>query len=195
VTARAAWAVLRAAAAGGALVLALGCATDHGRFDFDPAASFAAYRTFAFAAPELGEGDRAAPSEDVARSPLTDERVRAALERALVAKGLSVAPIETANLLVAFDVSSRRATRTEVYPDGIAVRWPRRWWIEHWQRVYTEIYTEGLLVVDLIDAKTRRLAWRGWTADPLPRSGAYPERVIDHAVDQVLRNYPPPPAP
>jgi hypothetical protein len=56
--------------------------------------------------------------------------------------------------------------------------------------VYTRIYTEGLLIVDLIDPKTKKLVWRGWTTDPLPPSADI-ARTAEHAVRSVLAGYPP----
>ena len=176
------------------LALATSCSTTHGRFDFDRAASFAAYRSFAIVYPPVVGGDVPLPEGDVAKSQLTERRVREAIERELAAKGLAAAPEASADLLVAFNLSSRRASRLVTYPDGLIHRWPHRWWRDHWDETYTQLYTEGVLIVDLVDAKTRGLVWRGWTADPLPDSGDL-TRVVDHAVGEVFENYPPPLAP
>jgi Domain of unknown function (DUF4136) len=180
----------------GFAALALACTTAHGRFDFDANASFASYRNYAFihpGPPEEGTPEEGVPtpSADLVASQLNERRVQAAIERELRAKGLEPAPEETADLLVAFNISSREASRPEFYPSGMAYGWPYGWWYDHWDTVYTRIYTEGLVIVDLIEAKSRQLVWRGWTADPLPSSGY--ARVVDHAIGQVMRNYPPPP--
>jgi len=172
-------------------LLASACTTTHGRFDFDAQASFASYRNYAFIHPGVPDEGVPTPSADVADSQLNQRRVQAAIERELAAKGLEPAPEQSADLLVAFNISSRQASRTEFYPSGMAHGWPYGWWYDHWDTVYTRIYTEGVVIVDLVDAKSRQLVWRGWTADPLPRSGY--GRVIDHAIAQVMKNYPPPP--
>jgi hypothetical protein len=177
-----------------ALALATSCSTTHGRFDFDGGASFAAYRSFAIVHPAPAGAEVPLPEGDIAKSQLTERRVREAIERELGAKGLASAPEASADLLVAFNLSSRRATRLVSYPDGFIHAWPHRWWRDHWDEAYTQLYTEGVLIVDLVDAKTRRLVWRGWTANPLPDSGDM-TRVVDHAVGEVLENYPPPPGP
>lgn len=170
--------------------LGLGCVTDHGHFDHDPNASFASYHNYAFVYPAPpGEEGLPLPSSDVASSQLMEKRVEAAIGRELAAKGLEPAPFETADLIVAFNVSTRSATRTEFYPSGGGY-WPYGWWHAHWDTVYTRIYTEGLMIVDLIDAKSRQLVWRGWTADPLPRSEDM-SGVVDHAVREIFKNYPP----
>lgn len=172
-------------------VASLACSTTHGRVDFDRAVSFAAYRSFAIVHPPAeGEALPLPASGDIASSQLVERRVRGALERELAAKGLVLAPQESADLLVAFNVGSRRATRSESVPDGGIHIWPHGWWRDHWDLAYTRIVSEGVLIVDLIDAKTRKLVWRGWTTDVLPPSGEI-ERVVDHAVHEVVENYPP----
>ena len=173
------------------LALAASCSTTHGRFDFDRSATFAVYRSFAIVHPAPAGAEVPLPEGDIAKSQLTERRVREAIERELGAKGLAPAPEASAELLVAFNLSSRRATRVVTYPDGFIHAWPRRWWRDHWDATYMQLYTEGVLIVDFVDAKTRRLVWRGWTADPLPASGDM-TRVVDHAVGEVFENYPPP---
>jgi hypothetical protein len=173
------------------LASSLACVTGHGHFDFDPQVSFPAYRTFAFVYPEPSGEQVPVPTGDVLDSQLIERHVRVAIERELGAKGLEVAKEDQADLLIAFNVSSRQAARTEFYP-STGYYWPYDWWHAHWDYVYTRIYTEGLMIVDLVDAKLRKLVWRGWTADPLPSSGEYQD-VVDHAVHEVMRNFPPPP--
>lgn len=172
------------------LCLALGCAGTPGRSDFDPAADFASFQTFAVIDPIPQEEAVPRPTQDVVKSQLIDRRVHEALEAGLAAKGLRSTGEESADVLVAFTVGSRRATRTEFYPMGGYHSWPYAWWYDHWDQAYTEIYTEGLLIVDVIDAKTHQLVWRGWTTDPLPPS-ANIEQTVDHAVSTVLAEYPP----
>lgn len=169
------------------IALCWGCATP-AHVDFDPAAKFAAYRTFAIAPPEPAEGIPR-PTLDPVKSQLIERRVQAALERGLAAKGLEAVEIAKAELLVAFSVGSQRATRVESYPSGFE-HWPYGWWHDTWDHVYVRSYTEQLLVVDLIDAQRRQLVWRGWTTDPI---SADVERTADHAVATVLAEYPPPP--
>lgn len=173
-----------------ACVVGLACATSHGRFDADASAPFAAYRSFAIIYPE-SPVELHPMTGDVAHSQLVERRVQAALERDLAAKGLALAPAESADLLIMFNVSTRRTMHSEPYMGGLGMGWPYGWWHDHWDVAYTHVYTEGLMIVDLIDAKTRQLVWRGWTKDPLPVSEDM-SGVVDHAVGEILENYPPP---
>jgi hypothetical protein len=177
-----------------AAALALGCTTTHGHFDHDASVDFSAYRNYAIVLPAAPDGAAGLPlpSGDLAHSQLIDRRVQAALQRELAAKGLEPAPTtETADLIVAFNVSTRAASRPEFYPSDVGPYWPYGWWHDHWDAVYTRIYTEGLMIVDLIDAESRRLVWRGWTTDPLPSSDDV-SAVVEHAVHEIFEGYPPP---
>jgi hypothetical protein len=174
--------------------LALGCASAPVQYDRDPEANFASYHSFAIVFPRAAESeDLPLPTEDVGQSQLVQRRVRQALMRALEAKGLEPLPEAEAELLVAFNVSSHRYPEVEDYGYGVSYgnSWPYDWWGDHWYRLSTRLRNEGLLVVDLIDAKTRRLVWRGWHREPLGASDVM-QQEIPHVVGEVLSNYPPP---
>jgi hypothetical protein len=53
-------------------------------------------------------------------------------------------------------------------------------------------YTEATLTVEFVDAKTRKVFWRGIAADTFG-SASEAERGIDEAVRKMLEAYPPPP--
>lgn len=173
-----------------AIALSWGCATP-AHVDFDSAVDFSGYRTFAIAPPAEAEEGIPRPTLDPAKSQLIDRRVQAALERGLAAKGLEAVEVARAELLVAFTMGSRRATRVDSYPDTFA-HWPYGWWHGYWDHVTVRTYTEGMLVVDLIDAQRRQLVWRAWTTDPISESEDV-AGTVEHAVETVLAEYPPPP--
>ena len=51
-------------------------------------------------------------------------------------------------------------------------------------------YKEGTLIIDVIDARTRRLAWRGWAVGAT-RKGYYTEEKVSEAVAAILKHFPP----
>lgn len=54
-------------------------------------------------------------------------------------------------------------------------------------------YTEGTLILDLVDAQTEQLVWRGYATDTLEQNPS-PEKVesrLDEAFHRMLSNYPP----
>lgn len=68
----------------------------------------------------------------------------------------------------------------------------------HWGRGGVDVYQyeEGTLILDFVDTKTKHLIWRG-TADAqidTARSPEKREKLIDEAVQKILKNFPPPPS-
>ena len=54
-------------------------------------------------------------------------------------------------------------------------------------------YTEGTLVVDMFDASTKTLIWRGVAQDELKKKQEKREKQASRAVEKLLRNFPPKP--
>ena len=57
-------------------------------------------------------------------------------------------------------------------------------------------YTEGTLVIDIVDMGTKQLAWRGLGTKVL--SGNYQDNtqgqeMVQENIDKILTNFPPPP--
>jgi hypothetical protein len=53
-------------------------------------------------------------------------------------------------------------------------------------------YLEAQLVLDVVDARTNELIWRGWATDDLdgnPRAEAV-QQYIEEAVEQILERFP-----
>ena len=55
-------------------------------------------------------------------------------------------------------------------------------------------YEAGTLVLDVIDARTNRLIWRGWaqrTVEDVLNDGDRMARVITDAVKKMMQQFPP----
>jgi hypothetical protein len=52
-------------------------------------------------------------------------------------------------------------------------------------------YKEGTLVLDLYDAKTKQLIWRGSAEDTLSDKAEKNEKNLDKAMQKLLKNFPP----
>jgi hypothetical protein len=110
------------------------------------------------------------------------ERVEAAVERNLNARGFAKATDPT-DLLVRYYASIEQ----QVNADGT-------------DRPYVAcedcrpfVFDAGTIVVDLIDARTRRLVWRGWaegSIDGVIDNQAWMEKRVDEAVARILERLP-----
>ena len=181
----------RRIALGMGLILAAGCAGQPVTTDYSPATSFSQYRTFALVL----------PPDTAAAQQLLDQRVSSAVEAQLTDKGLTKTDRQTADLYVGYGVVDK--THTQVYMDRDGWGWGRglgwryyRWGVAWPMTVQRRIetYTDGTVVVNLIDAKSRKVVWQGEIGDVLSLPVSDPlaaTRQIDGAVAKLFAKYPP----
>jgi hypothetical protein len=175
------------------LLLAAACAGRQVSTDYSPAVRFSQYHTFALVSPP-----------DSAAQQLLDERVRAAVESQLMNKGLKETDREHADLFVGYGVVDH--THKEVYTTGTGWGWGGGWgWRFHrfgvawptYSRSDINTYTDGTVVVTLVDARSRRVVWEGQVADVVSLPVSNPTvatRRIDGAVAKLFAKYPPQPS-
>ena len=156
------------------LLTALPALAQNVTVEFDPAAEFSRYRSFAIRDGQLNSKNPALNSE------LVKKRIEAAIERSLTAKGLKVAP-GGGDLTVRYHFGSSREVEVERYPAG---------WRGLGTRVVRVPHTEGTLVIDLRDATTRSLIWRGIARED-KSNAAKIEGKLDDMVRKSLDKYPP----
>jgi len=173
------------------VVILGGCAGLRVNQDYEPGTDFSAYRTFGW------KSAVQPPTGDIRLdNPLLDGRIRKAVERALTGNGYLEIDQAGADFLVEY----RLTVQPKIYSPsvsigtgfgigsggsfgGIGVGIP-----------VGGSYEEGVLVIDLYDAKTGLLFWRGSGPGELNwQSG--PEKSaeeINALVDKVLAQFPPP---
>ena len=178
----------------GCVITLAGCSPITVSTDYDPSIDFSDYRTYAWL-PDLDK--RIADPQSVdprINNTLLDKRVRKAVETHLGAKGYTMVSTDTPDLYVAYHaaligkVDVTTVNRHYGYGPG---------WRGRGGSIGTEThvreYEEGTLILDLIDAKTESLIWRGlaqaevWvTSTPEER-----EKRINEAVRKMLERFPP----
>jgi len=144
--------------------------------EFDQAADFSKYKTFAIRDGQLNSKNAALNSE------LVKKRIDADIERGLTARGLTMVSGRS-DLNVRYRFGSARKAELESYPAG---------WRGFGTRVVRVPYTEGTLVLDLRDPSTRSLVWRAIASEE--KSDAVKiEGKLDDMVRKSVERYPPKP--
>jgi len=110
------------------------------------------------------------------------EQVRASVDRELAGRGFEKTLSGTSDLIVHF-----HATITEEFEIASTGRF------EHCYNCGATIYEAGTLVIDLVDARTSRLVWRGWVEklNPVIDNQDWMEEAIDWAVARIMKKLPP----
>lgn len=170
------------------LLVLTGCETLRVGSDYDRSAAFSTYHTFSWLPRDnYGVAD-----------PLVVQRTRDAIESALEHKGYRyVSDMAQADFAVDFTVGSRERVDVRTYPRAFAGPWgwygPGWWGYPYWGTgVDVYRYREGVLAIDVFDARTHRPVWHGWAKKPLSRADMeHSAGPIRKAVDAVLARFPP----
>jgi len=152
--------------------------------DHDPAATFSAYRTYAWR------------QEPPASNPLVRQRLVEAIEARLLARGWSPAPESEADIALVGNVASREEQTIETFYDGPG------WGEWEWRgvagrtgarttHVYT--YTVGTLVLDMFDNRTKKAVWRATAEGTVPATPKQVDAALQAAVDKMFAEFPPAP--
>jgi Domain of unknown function (DUF4136) len=148
--------------------------------DYDRSANFAQYKTYSW--------------EHVkTKDPLDIDRIKAATNAALSAKGWTQVDSGGEVSVVAIEMTQNQQTLNTFY-DGFGGGWG-------WRRfggggfgeatTTTETYKVGTLVVDLFDAKTKTLLWRGSASDTLSNNSNKNIKNLDKGVEKIFKRFPP----
>jgi len=147
--------------------------------DSNPAAAFASYRTYTWTV-----GTPAA-------NPLAEQRIHALVDQQLVAKGLSKATASP-DVVIATHVVTKEEKELNVNDFG-GFGWGYGYGFGGTRTATVETYTVGTLVVDIYDAKTKMLVWRGTGTDTLSSKPDKNTGKADKALDKMFKQYPPTP--
>jgi len=154
--------------------------------DFDPAADFSDLHTY-----QWFEGERPKSGNVHVDNPLTDQRVRRAIERTLAAKGYEKIEEGPSDFLVNFFIT----VDTKIESSGSSYRvgtYGRHGGVSVGTGDRIREYDEGTLVIDVL-GPGGELAWRGTGSRRLTKQ-ATPEKttqVVDEAVEAILAQFPP----
>ena len=175
------------------LVLCLSSATSSFaidvKIDFDRTTDFGRYKTFCWQ--KVGT-----------RNPLWIERIRAAVRSALTAKGWSQAESGSACdiAVVAMEIKRNHDTVNTFY-DDVGGGWGGWGWRGFGGDGFgestktTETYQTGTLIVDLFDAKSKNLVWRGSATDTLSKNSDNIIKKLKSPVQKLFEQFPSQPSP
>jgi hypothetical protein len=143
--------------------------------EFDQAADFTKYKTFAVRDGQLSARSPALNSE------LTKKNIQTEIEKALTAKGLTKVETGAADLNVFFQFGAAVRMETETYPAG---------WRGLRTRVVRTPQNAGTMVIDLRDPTTRSLVWRSTATETEPNPAKMAAK-LDDMVKKSIDKYPP----
>ena len=175
------------------------CAGPRTAIDYDPAVDFARFKAYQWISADdvnLGGG------EDPRVSPVARERMRAAIDQVLLAKGyIRATPAD-------FLVTLRTGMLDRQFVDHWGPHADPFWWRPGWRhrpfgpfgydpffdpffaRPIVRTVTEGTVAVDMFDAETKQPIWHGHASSVVARDDIHPAD-IQRMVNAMLANFPP----
>jgi hypothetical protein len=157
--------------------------------EFDRQADFTQLRTFQWLEPTYGD-EGVAISHPVLDSPLLGRRVRQATSAALEARGYREVESDPDFFVTYHTAQSQQERRHGSYMQlGYGQFRPRfgsAVVVDMWPRTFNE----GTLIIDIVDAGSGDLVWRGWRDTELTRR-SFDEARVNDAVNYILSAFPP----
>lgn len=153
-----------------------------------PEAGFTTQRTFRILeGPVRRDGRPATGADDpMVNNSIANRALRDRIAKAFVARGYAQVERD-ADLDVAFYASARETLDVTVWDYGYPVR--SRWPWPTMRQTVTEV-TEGRVVVDVIDPRTRELLWRGEGTSRLSDDPAENVKELARAAAEVVKKFP-----
>ena len=164
--------------------LVAACASAKVGYDYDPGANFSAYRTYEW----IADKQEATGDKRIDNS-LVDTRIRAAVAAQLRSKGYTTPVNGRPDFYVAYHAGVKdmmKGSSTQHYIGDLAHG-------THTTISDVQPYKEGALLVDIVDATSKQLVWRGYAqaeVDPVLTPKERDER-ISHIVGEMFSHFPP----
>ncbi|WP_439880567.1 DUF4136 domain-containing protein [Pontibacter sp. MBLB2868] len=165
--------------------------------DYAQSTDFSQYKTFNFYQEQPTESRETSGNYNT----MLDQYLKTAIRQSLGNQGLSY-DATNPDLKVAYDVTvdTEMAVNTNyVYPPGFGYGYSY-WYgyrynygFNRFPATYKTInkYKEGTVVVDLVDADTNELVWRGVGEAAVDMAGGISQERINTIVKDILNDYPP----
>ena len=161
--------------------------------DYDREYDFRRFQTYRW--PAENEGIR--KGDVLVENSLVYKRVQSAINQQLRAKGFRLTDSKDADFIVyAHAGIKKRKSYHHSFEIGMPFgpyRWYRPWWGPYGGYTYVSYYDEGSLVIDIIDARTKDLVWRGVATRVVRqyRTAEAMQSDINEAVTKILESFPP----
>jgi hypothetical protein len=146
--------------------------------DYDRAADFSQYKTYSWQKVQT-------------QDPLWVDRIEQAVNADLTTKGWTQVPSGGNVAIVAIEMTQNQQ-RLDTFYNGFGGGW--RWGGGFGDSTTTiDNYKVGTLVVDMFDAKTKALIWRGSSSDTLSSKSDTNIKNLDKGVKKMFDQFPPEP--
>jgi hypothetical protein len=144
--------------------------------DYDKKVDFFQYKTYAYYKNGIDKAEI---------SDLDKKRILRAIDEVMSAKGFTKS--ETPDMLICINAKSEQNVNVNQYNSGWGWGWGPFWG----SNTMVSTSTDGILTIDLIDAKQKELIWQGEGTGYLTKNVDKKDEIIKLFVTEILAQYPP----
>lgn len=148
--------------------------------DYDKKVDFSTYKTYAFYKTGI---------DKVEISDLDKRRILHAIDDQMTSKGFTKS--ETPDLLVNINTKVEKNINVNQFQTGWGYGWGFGWNPYFGMNHSLSTSTDGILTIDLIDAKKKELVWQGEGTGYLTKNTAKKDERINEFVSKIMTQYPP----
>lgn len=148
--------------------------------DYDRSANFGLYKTYSWEKIQTTD-------------PLWNDRIQSGVDAELSSKGWAKTAYGGDVSVIAIEMTQQQQTLNTFY-DNFGGGWGwRRWGGGGFgtSTTTTDVYKVGSLVVDVFDAKTKKLMWRGSANDTLSDKADTNIKKLHKALQKMFQHFPP----
>ncbi len=156
------------------------CSSVHVNTDYDKQVDFTQYKTYAYYKTGI---------DKVEISDLDKKRILRSIDEAMLAKGFTKS--DTPDLLININAKAEKNVNVNQFYAGYGYGWGFGWNPYFGGATNLSSSTDGILTIDLIDAKKKELIWQGEGTGYLTKDTDEKDENIKNFVTKILAQYPP----
>ncbi len=173
------------------LISLIGCSSISTSTDYDPTIDFTKYKTFMWYGGEMPADD------ELTKHPLVKKRMAHSIENALATRGYTVGTEDNYDFVIVMHAGTKERMQVSTYNYGgygYGAYGRGGWGGGGMSSTDVNYYDEATLVVDMIDATKKELAWRGTATGVVSKSDLSQEEAQERAneiIGKILADFPP----
>ena len=173
-----------------AFALFSGCASISVNYDYDEAVDFSQYKSFSWMTVDSKD---VAGGDKMANNGLLSQRVQQAVNGQMAARGLRESE-SGSDLLLVYHFGATDKIQVTDWGYGYSGYYSHYGYGYGGRQLDVYQYTEGTLVIDIVDAANNTLVWRGTGTGVVESGQKTPGEIqvkIDKAVAEIMASFPP----
>jgi hypothetical protein len=167
------------------LVSIAGCSSLSVNYDYDQNVEWSKFKTYGWMEKPQPPTDPGSPLQN---TPLLQQRIHNSVDFEMDQRGITLN--DNPDLLIVYHIGAQ----DKIQVTDWGYRYSDYYWGYGGRQIDVYQFTEGSLVIDLIDAETESLVWRGTGTGVVNQDPKSPEEMQDRAnnvINKIMESFPP----